>query len=226
MADATARYRPRGLFWAENRRLPYRPVRAWQVWNEPNLRLFWGSRPSPRGYASLLRLAAKAIRSRDRRAKIVLAGLPEGAVLMHRYLGALYRVRGLRRAFDVVALHPYSRDQRGVLGAVLRARRVMSRARDSRTPVWLTELGFASRGGHPRFSSSPRGQAVRLLRSYRELTRRRRRLRVGAAFWFSWRDTAPPLGSSDWWALHTGLISRRGSAKPALQAYRRAARGR
>ena len=227
VADATARYRPRGRFWSENRALPYRPVRAWQVWNEPNLPAYWG-KPSARGYASLLRIAAKAVRSSDRGAKVVLAGLPETAngVPMSRYLASLYRIRGLRRAFDVVAVHPYARDQRGVVAAVVRARRIMSRARDSRTPVWVTELGFASGGGRSPFASGPRGQATRLIRSYRELIRKRRRLRIGAAYWFSWRDTAPALGRSDWWALNTGLVNRRGAAKPALRAYRRAAGGR
>ena len=38
------RYGPNGTFWVENPTVPKRPVREWQIWNEPHLRLYWDAR--------------------------------------------------------------------------------------------------------------------------------------------------------------------------------------
>ena len=43
------RYGSNGEFWAEHPRVPYRPVRDWQVWNEPNSFVNWPE-PDPHEY--------------------------------------------------------------------------------------------------------------------------------------------------------------------------------
>lgn len=224
VADAVGRYGRGGDFWARSG-VRSRPPRAWQVWNEPNLSNWWGARPDARAYAALLRVAHRAIGSRDRRAIVVLAGMPATAqdVQGPDYLRSLYRVRGVRRLFDVVAVHPYARDAAGALDVVARTRRAMRRGGDARTPIWVTEFGWGSRPAAvpPELSANQRGQA-RLLRStLGGFVANRRRYRIGKAFWFSWRDRAPVRGESDWWALHTGLFRRDGSAKPSWRAFRR-----
>ena len=99
---------------------------------------------------------------------------------MTRFLRGLYRIRGLKKYFDVVAIHPYARDQRGVLGVVIRARRIMNRGRDRRTPIWVTEVGWGTSGnGRRAFRTNPRGQARRLTNTYRTMLRYRRRYRIG-----------------------------------------------
>ena len=230
--DAVARYGRGGTFWRARPEVPYRPVTHWQIWNEPNLPAYWAGRPSARQYVSLLKLGASAVRSRDRRAKVLLAGLPESRLgpSMTGFLRGIYRVRGAKRAFDVVAIHPYARDHRGVFGALTRVRGVMRRARDSRTGVFITESGWASggraTGGSRSFRTSERDQARRLSRTVTLLVRMRRRYRLGLVSWFSWQDRAPRGGEPNWWAIHTGLLRRNGSAKPALRAYSRIARRR
>src|ERR1700759_2010259 len=68
-----ARYGPHGSFWhGRSRRLP---IRRWQIWNEPNFKLFWTPHIEPKGYARLLHASAVAIRKADPGAKIVLAGI-------------------------------------------------------------------------------------------------------------------------------------------------------
>jgi hypothetical protein len=70
------RYGPRGSFWAANRSLPRRPVRSWQIWNEPNIAInFVGVRSWPAPYARLLRAAYRAVHGADRGARVVMAGL-------------------------------------------------------------------------------------------------------------------------------------------------------
>jgi hypothetical protein len=103
------RYGPRGSFWRQRPDLPRRPVRSWQIWNEPHFvhpwraggrRLTWWH-----GYVALLRQARRAIRRRDRRATIVLAGLANRS---WNHVRLVYAGGG-RGLFDVAAVHPYTR---------------------------------------------------------------------------------------------------------------------
>jgi hypothetical protein len=222
--DAVGRYGPGGRFWEENPDLPYRPARAWQVWNEPNFsHVWWGGNPDPRGYVSFVALTRRALQSRDRGARIVLAGIPEvlhrGRRTMYWFIRSVYRIRGSKRLFDVVAVHPYTSRARGVPYVVGRVRSIMRRAGDGRTPLWVTEFGWATGSPDGFLVTTPSGQAARLRSAYRGLLRIRRRHRVGLAAWFSWRDRAPAPGQSDWWGINTGLFQRDGEEKPAWQAY-------
>jgi polysaccharide biosynthesis protein PslG len=225
--EAVERYGRHGTFWAAHRELPNRPATSWQVWNEPNFRSYWPTRPDPRGYVRLLRPTARVIRAADPRARVVLAGLPESALgmPMRRFLAAVYRARGAKAAFDAVAIHPYAADKRGVMGAVRRARSVMRRARDGRTPLWVTEVGWATGGPVTRrtraFKTTERGQATKLRQALTALHRARRRNRIGLVSWFAWRDRRPIGAERDWWALHTGLRRIDGSPKPAWHELRR-----
>jgi len=232
LRDAVRRYGRRGRFWRERPDVPKRPITAWQIWNEPNYPAYWNGHPSARGYASLLRSARSAIKKADRRAKVVVAGLPQTrnrrGVPMTRYLAALYR-RGARRLFDVVAVNSYSRSASGVIRTVRRARSVMRRGGDRRKQVWVTEVGWGTDGRANGFSAAYKttqaGQATRLTEIYRGFARARRRLRVGMVVWFSWRDRAPGAGEDNWWGINTGLFGRSGSPKPAWQAFARVSGG-
>src|SRR5919204_6600214 len=60
-----ARYGPGGELWREHPEVTPRPVRAWQVWNEPNISVYWTQQPFMRGYARLLDTAYPAIKQAD-----------------------------------------------------------------------------------------------------------------------------------------------------------------
>lgn len=224
VTDAVRRYGRRGTFWRQNPGVPYKPITAWQVWNEPNFRGYWNGRPNARSYVRFLKLSRRAIKKGDRRAKIVLAGLPETrlGVPGHLFLPKLYRAHA-RRYFDVISLHAYSRNPSGVLKAVRSVRSIMRRHGDRRKQLWITELGWATGGkvskGTRKFKTSKAGQAKRLRRTLAAVLRVRRRYRIGMFIWFSLRDRAPERGERNWWAINTGLFSRAGLAKPAWKAY-------
>jgi hypothetical protein len=187
------RYGPDGSFWRG--RLLRRPIRRWQVWNEPNFPLFWLPRPSARGYARLLTLTARAIRSEDRRARIVMAGLApvENGPLPWEFLRNLYAVPRIRHSFDVVGLHPYSASLDSLRYQVELVRATMAEAGDRLTPLDITEFGVASAGSlRSPMVKTPRGQATFLRRSFRFLFANRRRLRLSGAVWFTWRDGSEP----------------------------------
>lgn len=136
-------------------------VKAWGVWNEPNLGDFWaGSRTQ---YVDvLLRPAAEEIRRADPDALVCapdLAHLKSGGADWYEWLLDVLRRAG--GEIDVVTHHVYDRDGHGDVTRKLDAsttfggnpdywdlvppsvREVLREARASQ-PVWLTETGWAS----------------------------------------------------------------------------------
>ncbi len=86
-------------------------VKAYQIWNEPNLTREWGGAPpNAASYVQLLRLCSAAIRDADPDAILISSGLsPTGTQdeRAHRddiYLDAMYRA-GFQQYIDVVGVH-------------------------------------------------------------------------------------------------------------------------
>lgn len=217
------RYGPNGSLWRERPKLPRVPVRSWQVWNEPNLPIYWPSGPDPAAYVRLLRETGAALRRLDPQAEIVTAGLPQSrlGIPFERYLNGMYRA-GARGSFDTLAIHPFSRDERAALAAVERARTLMDRNHD-RSPIWITELGWASGGPKSPFTVDDTRQAQLITRAFGALAARRESLGLRGVVYFNWRDLPIAPGGEDYFGLHSGLVDRQNRAKPALGAFERAA---
>jgi hypothetical protein len=216
------RYGPAGSLWAEHPEVRRRPVRAWQVWNEPNLDVYWSRQPFARSYVGMLRSARRALRSADRRARVVLAGLPNRSWIALR---SVYRAGG-RRAFDAVALHPYTGKPGHVVKLVRLARREMARHGDARKPLWITELSWpATKGTHRStgFETSNAGQARRLGRALRLLAAERRRLRIRRVYWYTWLSAEEGRSAFGWSGLRRVRDGERVSA-PALEVFVRTGR--
>jgi hypothetical protein len=218
------RYGPRGEFW----RGPGRdnPIRRWQIWNEPNFSFYWDSPPSAAEYARLVEVSAAAIHRADRGAKIMLAGVASvhSGVRWWNFLRDLYETPGIEDDFDYVALHPYSPGV-GLLAEQIRlVRRVMSEAGDRRTPLAITEIGWASDGerGSPLVVGKA-AQARLLRRSFALLSESRRTWRISDVQWYAWQDTEAVEAFCSFCA-HAGLFDGGGEAKPAWRAFQRAVR--
>lgn len=220
------RYGPGGRFWkGRDRQLP---IRRWQIWNEPNFVLFWRPHPDPVGYARLLRVSARAIRAADPGATIVAAGLApvEAGITPWAFLQRMYRVRGIRRAFDVVALHPYAPYVRWVRTEIRFVREVMVEAGDGAAPLQLTEIGVASDGAFPSaFDKGLKGQAAFLRRVLRLVLANRARWRIAGVDWFTWRD-AQVADPHCVFCQYGGLFGADGTPKPAWYALREVTAGR
>lgn len=218
-----ARYGPGGAFWRG--RAAQLPIRSWQIWNEPNFRLFWRPRPSPRGYARLLGLSARAIRGVDPGARIVLAGVaPVGAgFLPWVFLRRLYRVPGVKQSFDLAAVHPYAATVVRMGEQVRIARSVMTAAGDAATPLLVTEVGVASAGAIPSaFVRGEHGQAAFLHGALDLLLAKRRAWRIAGVDWFTWQD-APRPDPHCAFCEGAGLLDLRGRPKPAWWAFKQLA---
>jgi Glycosyl hydrolase catalytic core len=215
------RYGPNGTFWSENRDVPKVPIRAWQFWNEPNLKAYWGLRPNAKQYAQLLKAVVKPVKAADRRAQIVTAGIPESriGVPLKKFIPAMYKA-GAKKWFDVLAINPYGHSAGTVITNLTQTRKIMRQYHDS-APIWGTEIGWSDAGPAGPQRVGPQGQASQLRKVVKLVVRARRRLKVRGFVYFSWRDGLPYSGK-DFWGLHTGLLNIDGQPKPAYAAFQEA----
>jgi polysaccharide biosynthesis protein PslG len=221
------RYGPTGSFWAAHPGLPRRPLRAWQIWNEPHIRAYWPTGQDPGEYVAMLRAVGRAIKVADPGAQVVAAGLSETniGIPVDRYLKGMYAAGG-RGSFGAVAVHPYASAADLTFDIMARVRRVMNRAGDRRTGIWVTELGWATWGNVKNpFNLGPRGQAELVKRVWATLVTERARLGLRGLIYYNWRDIPPHAPSfQDYFGLHVGLLARNGSAKPARASFARTVR--
>src|SRR5215210_4712366 len=153
LQQAVQRYGPGGEYWTNPLLYPLqhpgaaqKPIRGWQIWNEPNLaKFFFPHRGAIGKYAALVRLAHDAIDPLDPGATIVLAGMPGfKKPSAWNFLDGLYRKRGFKREFEAVALHPYAHNLRQLAFESKKLRGVVKKHNDRKTPLWITEMGWGS----------------------------------------------------------------------------------
>ena len=226
------RYGPRGSFWLEHPELPRRPVREWQIWNEPHLQDYWRT-PNGRGawapeYAELLRAANAALERSDPGSVTVLGGLADFA---WTHIGKLYQA-GVAGHYDVAAINLFTRRPALVIKGLGYIRKALRRGGEPGKPIWLTETTWPASRGRPKrpraawqrfWETTDRGMARRLVSFYSLAQRHRRRLRLGRVYWYTWSSAYREPSLFD----YTGLVRwRRGSfaLRPALRAYAASAR--
>jgi polysaccharide biosynthesis protein PslG len=221
-----ARYGPNGSFWAEHPAVPKRPLRTWQVWNEPQLRYQWAEKNWATGYGRLLRAAHDALKKDDPGCRVVLAGATNFA---WDAVASLYKKGGIKGEFDIAALHPYTGSAARIVKASLLFRAVLKKHGDGRKQVWITELAWpASKGrvsppkGLAALPTTDAGMASRLTRAYVLLANSRV---VQRAYWYTWASGYRKTGGI---FDFTGLeqfdpATGRFKPMPALRAFRLAA---
>lgn len=218
------RYGPGGSFWSAHPRIPAVPIRAWQIWNEPNFTRYWAARPFAPSYVKLLAAAHAALKAADPNAKVVLAGLAD---FSWEYLAQIYAIPGAGRLFDVVAIHPYTARPQGVITILQRARAVMDQHGDASKPILATEITWNSSLGKapPQFGigTTEHGQAQLLNRLMPLLAMDRAKLGLMGFYWYTWMgdETASsgPFAGFDYAGL-LKYIHGTIKAKPALDVYK------
>jgi hypothetical protein len=216
-----ARYGPGGSFFGGG---PEAPIRRWQIWNEPNFDVYWEPPQSASAYGRLVEMSARALRSVDPDAKIVLAGVAavHDGVPWAGFLRDLYAVRGIKRSFDFVGFHPYSPNIRILRAQIERMRRLLIRLGDPHARLAITEIGWASDGLRPRpLVVSPHEQAVLLRRSFALLSEPGRGWHISDIQWYAWQDTHA-IEDLCVFCEYAGLFDSAGQPKPSWNAFRRA----
>lgn len=203
-------------------------INAWEVWNEPNLPLFFSPAPDARIYGQALRAAYPAIHRANPSAKVLSAGLAIAndtptTISPRTFVRSLY-AQGLKGYFDAVALHPYTfphtptNDPNGNWADLSEVRAVMVANGDSGKKIWITEFG------------APTGSAADAVSDQRQKTilaeaisQARSLDYVGGPFFvYTIRDTGADVGNRE---DNFGVLRRNYSEKPAAQAIRDATGG-
>jgi hypothetical protein len=225
MTALVTRYGPKGSLWAEHPEVVKQPIRAWQIWNEPNLTRYWNAPTWAPGYVALLKAAHAALEAADPGSTTVLAGLPNES---WKALNLLYDA-GARRHFDVVALHPYTGRVANTVRVVKIIRGTLRKHKDSRLPIWVTELSWPASLGKAKkeggdFATTDSGQAKRLKAALTRLAEQRKRYGIQRVYWYTWLSaeglTASGFDYSGLRRLRAGTVVD----TPALGVFRRAAR--
>jgi hypothetical protein len=204
------RYGTDGTYWRRNPRVPPVPVTAYEVWNEPNLRTFWGGRkPDAKRYAALFLTARRALKRADPNGRVIVGGLA-GRTGAPTYLRRMYRARpGLRGRVDGVGLHLYSPTAEGIYERAKAMRAALDTADSPSVPLEVTEIGWVAR------TPAEEGRRTELLqRVARELPGSA--CRIGMFLPHTWstpeRDRRDP---QQWF----GLVGADTAPKPSGQAY-------
>lgn len=130
----------------------YPAVRTIEVWNEPNLGLFWAPAPDPQRYAEVLAAAHDAVAAAGSSAPVTTGGLSPvkttSATRMssREFLRETYK-QGCACDFEGIGTHPYPKSSPLVddmWHEINRLRAARDNQGDSGTPLWITEVGVSS----------------------------------------------------------------------------------
>lgn len=217
------RYGPQGSFWRANPGIPKVPIRMWQIWNEPNISVYW-PQPFAPGYVSLLRAAHAAVKRADPGAQVVLGALTNYA---WESIGSIYRISGARSLFDIVAVNGFTKLPADVILYLRFMRRALDHFGDGRKPLLATEVSWPSAQGEVRpgydFDTTAAGQARNIAQLLPLIGEDRTSLGLAGFYYYDWMsDQSQPTSAFD----YAGLLSFDNghvAPKPALTAFRTAA---
>ena len=220
-----ARYGPHGSLW--NIGVPSLPIRRWQVWNEPNLSIFWANQPNyAPSYVALLKVAHDAIKRADHGATVVLAGLTNASWLA---IAKILKVRGASRLFDVAAAHPYTSRPAGVLTILRYFRKALDQGGARGRPILVDEFGWNSSlshsGDHFGFETDERHQATYIGLALREMGSNRVSLHLDGFDYYDWAGVESNGAYEFNFAGLLRYVNGVFVGKPALTTYRHYALG-
>jgi hypothetical protein len=228
LRDFVERYGPQGSFWSDSSDPydpPFVPITQIQIWNEPSSLTYWRPKPKPKKYAKLVRLSNSAINSVDPSVEVVLAGIfpaPEGgkAFRFTNFLEEFYDARGIKKAFDVAAFHPYAASLGRLNNQVKTIRRAMKEGGVRGKRLWISELGWGSdppQPGRPLIKGVD-GQRSLLEQSFNLLAAKRAAWKIEGVLWYSWRDPGINYENCPF-CSSSGLFRENGDAKPSWHSY-------
>lgn len=178
-------------------------VSSWEVWNEPNVPLFFGYLDDRAArYTALLKAAYPAIKAVQPHSTVLAAGMSRAFApdAPPTFVEAMYAL-GAGGFFDAMAMHPYvypaglGIDDHNGWSDVERVRQLMVDNGDGGKKIWMTEIGA------PTAAATPGGvsQQEQARQITDVLARAARTVYSGPVFIYSIRDidTADPTDDQD-----------------------------
>jgi VCBS repeat-containing protein len=194
-------------------------ISAYEIWNEPNGRMFWNPEPNAAQYTALLKAAYPAIKAADPSATVLAGSVgfiedrPGETIDAVRFIRDMY-ASGAAGNFDALAFHPYhysspfsvsDPEQIYPRAEADQIHQLMVANGDGEKLIWATEYGQpVAVGGEARQAEF----LADFLRNWREIDY------AGPAYLFTTRDGTytDPVENS------FGLYNADWSPKPALGA--------
>jgi polysaccharide biosynthesis protein PslG len=132
-------------------------IHHWEIWNEPNIPVFWKPTPNVSSYVAILKSAYSNIKSVDPSAFVLTAGLSiagneNNNISPITFIQSLY-ASDTTKDFDGIAIHPYSYPVLASYPAswnfwqqIGTIRQLMATNGDATKPLWITEYGAPTGG--------------------------------------------------------------------------------
>jgi len=195
---------------------------GFEIWNEPNFRLYWGGDPDPESYARMIQAVAPAIKAVDPTVPVLTAALSPhinteaNAMAYNEFLRRVYDT-GAPLLTDAIGTHPYpnrrfTEDYLGNIRVNLyRTFNVMENHGDGAKPIWVTETGVSNQGDDEAFE--PNQQAEALANIYDMLRRIAHPIPVVVFHRFLDKPNDPRIKEQGY-----GVLTGSGNRKPAYCA--------
>jgi hypothetical protein len=158
----------------------YPEAKGLEVWNEENTRVFWGGKPKPKQYASMLKRVAPAVHNADPGMPVVSGGLAssyhsgKSGLSTVKFLKKMYKKRAAQAA-DAIGIHvypkkPYNRDFIGAVRIRLaKSQRVKRKRGEAHKPLWVTETGVSTSGPQAYTAGQQANALVRMYDVFRRI---------------------------------------------------------
>jgi hypothetical protein len=236
VAAAAERYGPGGAYWNGPYQAqfgagaPVKPVKVWQIWNEPSSFQFFKPKPNVKKYAKILVPASKAIRSADKKATVLTGGMfpdtgPKG-IPIQKYVTSLYKQKKVKsNTLDGVSVHPYAENAKALKRQLSTARKAMNKGGGKKDVIWVTEIGYASDGPSKQevVKKGEKGQAKAITQAYKFLKKSKSKYKIEGVVYFTWQD-APASSGVCQFCVYAGLLNESGGQKQAFKAYKKVAK--
>jgi hypothetical protein len=193
-------------------------ITAYEIWNEPNISIFWHPEPNVSDYTALLKVAYREAKRADPSVTVVGGAV---AGMDWAFIEAMLK-GGAGDAMDALSIHPYQGnlgsvgpEEGGLARDLRRLKALLKQYGHAEMPVWITEMGNRTvpDPSVPAGQPQPTGrvtetqQANLLVRSYAvALSEGVQRL-----FWFNLQDW-----TGETWGTMTANLRK----KPSWFAYR------
>ncbi len=195
-------------------------VKYWEIWNEPDSRIYWEPQDGMQEYVRLLRNAYHTLKKTDPDCFVLNGGLASGLVSVNK----LYD-NGAKDYFDIMNIHAFESPLeknaiKRITAYVNATAKVMDRNGDSAKKIWITEIGCPGVGKGVKVDDSWMGtnpdEAKQAEWVEEVFTKVLKIGRVEKVFWAFFRDTDRHWNNG---VDYFGMVRKDFSLKPSFKAY-------
>ena len=136
------RYGQGGTFWAQHPNVRPEPVQVFEIWNEPDMKMFWEPGTNLAEYAQMYLASRAAIHAVDPTASVIIGGLVYASTSLPALVADEPSLRG---NVDGVAIHPYRDTADETIQAV--ADDLSLDASTVAAPMYINEYGWNGEPG-------------------------------------------------------------------------------